>query len=108
MFRGDRMGRKSRWGLVSHLARTPAPHTPDYSLKHHKPGLQPKTGSPWTDRPTTSKEEEIMAVTARGRCGKPIKTRDENAGKRLMCPGCGSTVEVPRPVAAGAPSGATV
>jgi hypothetical protein len=41
-----------------------------------------------------------MAITVRCRCGKQIKTKDEYAGKRLMCPGCGSTLEVPRPAPA--------
>jgi hypothetical protein len=44
-----------------------------------------------------------------GSCGKKLRVRDEHAGKRAKCPGCGVVVEVPAaavflPIDAGEPS----
>jgi WD40 repeat protein len=37
-------------------------------------------------------------------CGKKLRTREELAGKRVKCPGCGRLLPVPRPDAALAPA----
>jgi len=37
-------------------------------------------------------------------CGKQLRTKEENAGKRVKCPGCGEAVAVPKPRAAPAPA----
>jgi hypothetical protein len=36
-----------------------------------------------------------MAITVNCTCGKQLQARDEYAGKRLKCPGCGATIAVP-------------
>ena len=52
-----------------------------------------------------------MSITVECRCGKKLKARDEDAGKKAKCPGCGSLVvieelpvlvEVERPLPIGA------
>jgi hypothetical protein len=40
-----------------------------------------------------------MAISVTCSCGRSLRAKDEAAGKRVRCPGCGNTVEVPAPVA---------
>src|SRR6266849_6977709 len=48
-----------------------------------------------------------MAIKFFCKCGKKLKARDEMAGRRSMCPRCGSPVGIPglAPTHAGAPLG---
>src|SRR5947209_15052447 len=41
-----------------------------------------------------------MTIRATCKCGKQVQTRDENAGKRMKCPGCGGVVVMPAAAAA--------
>jgi WD40 repeat protein len=41
-----------------------------------------------------------MPITIRCPCGKALKARDESAGKKVKCPGCGQAVLVPGPAEA--------
>src|SRR5882762_7508713 len=41
-----------------------------------------------------------MTIRATCKCGKQVQTRDENAGKRMKCPGCGEVVTMPAAAAA--------
>src|SRR5260370_36412686 len=36
-----------------------------------------------------------MTIRITCKCGKQVQTRDENAGKRMKCPGCGGVVTMP-------------
>jgi RsiW-degrading membrane proteinase PrsW (M82 family) len=38
-----------------------------------------------------------MAIAFSCKCGRPLKARDELAGKRARCPQCGTIMEIPRP-----------
>src|SRR5260370_31611600 len=39
-----------------------------------------------------------MPITLKCGCGKHLKVRDELAGKRARCPGCGTILPVPSPI----------
>jgi endogenous inhibitor of DNA gyrase (YacG/DUF329 family) len=36
----------------------------------------------------------MITLTCPG-CGKPLRVKDEFAGKRVKCPGCGAPVPIP-------------
>lgn len=38
-----------------------------------------------------------MSITVACACGKKLRTKDESAGKRVKCPGCGAVLTVPKP-----------
>ncbi len=38
-----------------------------------------------------------MSIQVKCACGKSLKVRDEAAGKKIKCPGCQATLEVPEP-----------
>src|SRR5262245_40515880 len=38
-----------------------------------------------------------MPLLVKCHCGQPLQVRDEDAGKRVRCPRCGSALAVPRP-----------
>lgn len=40
-----------------------------------------------------------MSIPVQCACGMKLKAKDESAGKRLKCPGCGAAVQVPMPAA---------
>src|SRR5712692_8601903 len=39
-----------------------------------------------------------MPITLKFGCGKHLKVRDELAGKRARCPGCGTILPIPSPI----------
>ena len=47
-----------------------------------------------------------MPVTVNCPCGRTLRARDEQAGRRCKCPGCGNTIEVPFPAPAELPKAA--
>ncbi|MFW6168849.1 MAG: hypothetical protein ACODAD_00060 [Planctomycetota bacterium] len=42
-----------------------------------------------------------MPIKVSCQCGKRLSVKDEYAGKRVKCPGCGRTLSIPQPQAAG-------
>jgi prepilin-type processing-associated H-X9-DG protein len=42
-------------------------------------------------------ESAIMSIVVRCECGQESQTRDENAGRRALCPGCQRELIVPQP-----------
>lgn len=46
-----------------------------------------------------------MPIKVSCQCGKRLSVKDEYAGKRVKCPGCGQPLSVPRPRAAGGGDG---
>jgi phage FluMu protein Com len=48
-----------------------------------------------------------MSIEVACRCGKVLKAKDEHAGLKVKCPGCGAVVEVPKaqPDSAAIPDG---
>lgn len=46
-----------------------------------------------------------MPIKVSCQCGKRLSVKDEYAGKRVKCPGCGRTLSIPQPQAAGGGEG---
>jgi hypothetical protein len=50
-----------------------------------------------TTEPPPEYEEPVMPILFTCKCGKPLKARDELAGKKIKCPHCGILLTAPAP-----------